>query len=159
MRAHVGGFVVHVLLLLVLFLAAIDTIFLFSGKLFWLEIVIIAGLIVMASVGAGRYASQGSRALLFVYGVTLLDILVLSSIVREVFWLPLVLTALGTIISLRNKRKPQDFSDVHVEEVKPEPMGPEMLAGVKEPIVESRVITEKPARKTRSKKRVRKKRK
>ncbi|MBI4153350.1 hypothetical protein HY497_02405 [Candidatus Woesearchaeota archaeon] len=161
MRARIGGFVLHILLLLVLFLAMIDNIFLFGGKIFLMEVAIIAGLVVIAAMGVGAYARQGSRALLFAYGAILLNVIVLSSIAAEFFWLALALAAAGTVASLgRQERRRDDFSDVRVEEVKPEAMGPEMLTGVQEPIIESRVITPaKAARKRRKPKKEAKRKK
>ena len=162
MRAQIGGFVLHVLLLLVLFLDVIDNIFLFGGKIFWIEIAIITGLVVMAAIGIREYARQGSRALLFVYGAMLLNVIVLSSIAVEFFWLSLVFAAAGTAVSLRKrkkKRRHDDFSDVRVEEVKPEAMGAEMLTRVQEPIVESRVITKTPAKAVRKRRKAAAKRK
>ena len=139
MRTQVGGFVLHTLILLILFLSVIDNIFLFSGKIFWMEMIAITGLVLMAALTMGMYAKQGSRALLFVYGALLLNVIVLSSIAAEIFWLSLIFAAGGLVISLRKKeRRHEDFSDVRVEEVKPETVLPE--TGV--PVAESRAITE-----------------
>src|SRR3989344_36940 len=157
MRTHVGGFVLHTLILLILFLSVIDNIFLFGGKIFWMEIIAITGLVLMAGLSMRRYAKQGSRALLFVYGALLLDVIVLSSIASEIFWLSLVFAAGGLVVSLRKKeRRQDDFSDVRVEEVKPETVLPEASV---QPVVESRVITERPARMTKKAPRKKAKRK
>ena len=111
----------HTLILLILFLSVIDNIFLFGGKIFWMEMIAITGLVLMAALTMGMYAKQGSRALLFVYGALLLNVIVLSSIAAEIFWLSLIFAAGGLVISLRKKeRRHEDFSDVRVEEVKPE---------------------------------------
>ncbi len=151
----IGGFVLHTVLLLVLFLALIDNIFLFRGKIFWLEAIIIAGMIVLAVVVMSHYAHS---RLLLLYGIMLLNAIVLSSIANEIFWLSLVAAAIGTFVSLRRKEaRYTDFSETRVEEVPPEPMSPEMLAGVQQPVVESRVIERASAKKKAKRARKRKK--
>jgi cation transport ATPase len=128
-RASLGGFILHIVVLLLMFLSFVRIVFELSGTMLRLELLIVLGLLLLAVIGMWWYTSYGrSSALMFVYAVSVLNVIVLFVSVGRLEVMPLVLGAVGVFLSMvlrgpanvTHENEPWATSEVNVEEIEPE---------------------------------------
>ena len=115
---RIGGFVVHTLLLLVLLLWTVQAIFAIKGRLFQLEIVALLGLLALALLGMVQYAQGNDAQVRVVYAIGLANILALSLVKWQLFYIPLIAAAVGLGVSFA-RDECQEVPEVQVHEVEP----------------------------------------
>ena len=115
---RIGGFVVHTILLLVLLLWTVQAIFAIKGRLFQLEIVALLGLLALALLGMLQYAQGNDAQIRVVYAIGLANILALSLVKWQLFYIPFIAAAVGLGVSFA-RDECQEVPEVQVHEVEP----------------------------------------
>ena len=129
-----GGFVIHAILLLIFLLGTVQAVFAVKGKLLYVELFILLGLIALAFLGMVQYTRGNDAQVRAVYAIGLVNILALSLLKWQLFLIPLIPALIGLGVSFA-KDEVQ-----HVPAVKPE---------VKEPEVKVETVEEKPKKRKR----------
>jgi uncharacterized membrane protein len=121
MTKRIGGFVIHVVILLIFFLWVVDALFLFRGKLFQLELIAFFGLVTLSVLGMMNYLHKQPELLRATYGIGLLNTLALSVIAWDLLVVSLIASVGGLFFSFRQQRKPEQWGshhdDMRVEEI------------------------------------------
>tara|TARA_Y100000310_G_C20568290_1_gene756675 strand:+ start:409 stop:1011 length:603 start_codon:yes stop_codon:yes gene_type:complete len=102
-------FFVYVLVIFVLLMIMIPLIFSFTGKVIRLELVGLAGLILLSLIGfVGYRTSWGERVLFFVFLFSLANLMLIWHFTNKLFLLPLFFSVFGFLMSLPRKEE-EDF--------------------------------------------------
>ncbi|MFC1800991.1 hypothetical protein ACFLZB_00815 [Nanoarchaeota archaeon] len=124
-KGKVGGVLLNLILLFVLFLSLIYTVFDFGGKMFIGELIIVLFFLLLALVSLGIKAASGKNSGLFLlYGLNLINFVFIWGMTKEIVWLGLLVAILGFLIGMATHGKKSDdfddsFDDFNVEEVEP----------------------------------------
>ncbi|MBS3139212.1 hypothetical protein J4207_05915 [Candidatus Woesearchaeota archaeon] len=124
-----GGFVIHAILLLIFLLGTVQAVFAVKGKLLYVEVFILLGLIALAFLGMVQYTRGNDAQVRAVYAIGLVNILALSLLKWQLFFIPLVPALIGLGVS---------FAKDEVEHV------PVVEPKIKEPEVKIETVEEKP---------------
>ena len=117
---RIGGFVAHLFVLLVLFLWTVQAIFttLFGkGKLFWLEMIALAGMLVLAVLSMAVFTRGNRAGVRAVYVIGLINILALSLLKWQLFFIPLIAAIVGIAVSFSCSSSCARAPEVKVTEV------------------------------------------
>lgn len=122
-RGKIGGFLVHSIILVVLFLSLIQIVFSFHHRMFLGELVLLALFIFIAFVSmAGKLSDNNwsNACLLFLYGLNLANLIFIWAIDSRLAVGTIVITAIGFIIAMFSFRNyKEDYFDDDFEEIEP----------------------------------------
>ena len=121
-KGKIGGFFVHLFILIVLFYSLIDIIFNFEAKMLIGEFILLLFFILIALIGIGMKLSSGSsKGLMFLYGLNLINFLFIFFVDKRLVAGTVILTIIAFVISLfgcKKCRQNDDF-DSDIEEIEP----------------------------------------
>src|SRR3989344_1561036 len=117
---RIGGFVVHLFVLLVFFLWTLQAVFMLRGRLFQLEIIAVVGLLVLAVLGMTRLTQGSAAGVRAVYGIGLVNIIALSLVKLQLFFIPLIAAVVGIAASFGSNGETGGETRQEPEKVKEE---------------------------------------
>src|SRR3989344_8895222 len=112
-----GGFVIHAVLLLVFLLASIQAVFSVRGKLLYVEIFVMLGLLLLAFLGMVQYTRGRDAQVRAVYAIGIVNALALSLLRWDFFFIPLIPAIVGLLVSFTKDEEPIERAiqpEVHV---------------------------------------------
>jgi len=122
-RGKIGGFLVHSIILVVLFLSLIQIVFSFHHRMFLGELVLLVSFILIAFFFmAGKLSTNNwsNAGLLLLYGLILGDLIFIWAIDARFAVGTIIIAAIGFIIALFSFRNYQkDYFDDDFEEIEP----------------------------------------